>query len=73
MAQAVLLDRLDPDRKSRIFEPAIWLARLLGVVKGLHSEKKRNGNIGRNGHLDLSKMQKSKQKARNGRIGDSGK
>ena len=29
MAQAVLLDRLDPDWKSRIFEPGIWLDGLL--------------------------------------------
>jgi len=29
MAQAVLLDRIDPDWKSRIFEPGIWLDGLL--------------------------------------------
>jgi hypothetical protein len=29
MAQAVLLDRLDPDWKSKIFEPGIWLDGLL--------------------------------------------
>jgi hypothetical protein len=40
MAQVVLLDRIDPDRKSRIFEPEIWLARFLGVAKVLPSEKK---------------------------------
>jgi len=33
-----------------------------GVAKVLQSEKKRRGNIGRNGHLDPWKMQKSKQK-----------
>jgi len=29
MAQAVLLDRLDSDWKSKIFEPGIWLDGLL--------------------------------------------
>jgi len=29
MAQAVLLDRLDPDWKGRLFEPGVWLEDLL--------------------------------------------
>jgi len=40
MAQAVLLDRLDPDWKSRLFEPGVWLEDLLAEALSTVSETK---------------------------------
>lgn len=40
MAQAVLLDRLDPDWKSWLFEPGVWLEDLLVEAISTASETK---------------------------------
>ncbi|MBE0686409.1 MAG: hypothetical protein IH585_10445, partial [Anaerolineaceae bacterium] len=40
MVQAILLDRLDPDWKSQLFEPGIWLEDLLAEALSITSEIK---------------------------------